>query len=440
MAIAVITSFLQQCDSNGVPLNAGTIDVYAAGTTTPLSLWSAGDLTGAAANPITLDASGRHAITYIATASYKILVKNSAGTTIYTRDNIDPGVAIGSGALPVANGGTGASTAGGARTNLGAAAESTVTALSADVLTLQGYHVGTTAMPVASGTTAQRPGSPADYQLRGNTTLGSPEMYLGGTYHKVSIGPPIAGGFKGLIITNNSGTPNTQIDVDATAVTVETTDGVAIRLNNIDLTINCAGTGANGLDAGALANSTWYNVWIIFNPATGTTAGLISSSATSPTMPSGYTFKARFGAVITDGTAIFRRTRQLGRRTQYVVTASTILPLMDNASKGTYSNTSPTLLAVSVSPYVPPTATVIWIAATPLLGGAAAAGVIVAPTVDWGGTNRGPQGSSNQVYPFYNGAITSGGAFPIVLETTSIAWASNNNGGAIACYGWEDNI
>ena len=112
MSIAVITSFVQQFDSTGAPLSGGSVTVYQAGTTTPISIYAASDLSGsAAANPIVMDSSGRHDMRYFATQAYKIVVKNSSGTTIYTRDNIDPGIAIGTGDLAIADGGTGASTA-----------------------------------------------------------------------------------------------------------------------------------------------------------------------------------------------------------------------------------------------------------------------------------------------------------------------------------------
>lgn len=173
MAISIITSHLQSCDSNGSPLNAGTVTVYAATTTTPLSLYSDSALSVGVTNPITLDASGRHAMVYIATASYKLLLKNSAGTTIYTHDNIDPGVAVGSGALPVANGGTAATTAASARTNLAAAAATDMATAQSDISNLQtwdGYTL-TTRSRHASGTTAQQP-SAAQYSLRSDSTTG----------------------------------------------------------------------------------------------------------------------------------------------------------------------------------------------------------------------------------------------------------------------------
>lgn len=118
MAATVFTSLLQLFDNSGDPLAGGTVTVYQDETTTLIPLFSADDLTGVAANPIPLDAAGRHAIRYFAAQSYKVLINNSAGTTLRTIDNIDPGVPLGTGVLAVANGGTGASTAAVARTNL----------------------------------------------------------------------------------------------------------------------------------------------------------------------------------------------------------------------------------------------------------------------------------------------------------------------------------
>lgn len=175
MAVSIITSHLQQCDSNGVPLNAGTVTVYAAGTTTPLTLYSDDDLDSgdAITNPITLDSSGRHAMTYIATAAYKLVVKNSSGTTIYTHDDIDPGVAVGSGALPVASGGTGGTTAAAARTNLSAASSTDMATAQSDISNLTtwtGFGL-TTRSRIASGTTAQEPAA-GTVGVRFNSTTG----------------------------------------------------------------------------------------------------------------------------------------------------------------------------------------------------------------------------------------------------------------------------
>jgi hypothetical protein len=63
-----------------------------------------------------------------------------------------------------------------------------------------------------------------------------------------------------------------------------------------------AGTGNGGLDTGAIANSTWYHFYLIAK-VDGTADILISLSASSPTMPSGYTYYRRIGSGKTNGSA-----------------------------------------------------------------------------------------------------------------------------------------
>jgi microcystin-dependent protein len=77
-------------DNTGVPLNGGFLYTYQAGSTTPLATYTDINGTVANANPIVLDASGRLAnevwLTY--GFNYKFVLKNSAGSTIGTYDNI----------------------------------------------------------------------------------------------------------------------------------------------------------------------------------------------------------------------------------------------------------------------------------------------------------------------------------------------------------------
>jgi hypothetical protein len=81
-----------------------------------------------------------------------------------------------------------------------------------------------------------------------------------------------------------------------------TESGQTQVFTNAGGTIDCATTGANGLDAGSLANSTWYHAYAI-GKTDGTTSLLASTSASSPTMPSGYTLKRRIGSFKTNGSA-----------------------------------------------------------------------------------------------------------------------------------------
>lgn len=80
----------QYFDNSGNILSLGSVTVYAAGTTTLIDSYptiaDAIARTNANTNPVPLDAYGRANI--VLGASSKIVVKNSAGTPIYTVDNI----------------------------------------------------------------------------------------------------------------------------------------------------------------------------------------------------------------------------------------------------------------------------------------------------------------------------------------------------------------
>ena len=104
-------------DDTGIPLSGGLIYTYAAGTTTPLITYTSSTGLIAQANPIVLDAAGRINEIWIPEGtSYKFVVKSSVGVTIGTYDNLFPVASL---PVSIFNGGTGATTAAGARTNLG---------------------------------------------------------------------------------------------------------------------------------------------------------------------------------------------------------------------------------------------------------------------------------------------------------------------------------
>ena len=63
------------------------------------------------------------------------------------------------------------------------------------------------------------------------------------------------------------------------------------------------GTGNGSLDTGAIANSTWYHVYLIMRSDTSVVDILISTSASAPTMPASYDKKRRIGSMKTNGSA-----------------------------------------------------------------------------------------------------------------------------------------
>jgi len=71
------------------------------------------------------------------------------------------------------------------------------------------------------------------------------------------------------------------------------------------ITVDIETSGAGGLDTGSEASMTWYFIFLIKNPATGTVNGLLSTSVDNPTLPSGYTVKRRIGSVFNDSSSNF---------------------------------------------------------------------------------------------------------------------------------------
>ena len=130
-----------------------------------------------------------------------------------------------------------------------------------------------------------------------NSTSGTCTITGTGTCTVTAAYPPKF--WQGYTHSNNVGTPNTKIDVAAGSCR-DSTD--AINIVNSAGTIDLGTTGANGLDAGSLANTTFYYTFAI-TTAGGSTAYLASTSPTAPTLPGSYTKFRRIGGFKTNGSA-----------------------------------------------------------------------------------------------------------------------------------------
>ena len=124
-------------------------------------------------------------------------------------------------------------------------------------------------------------------------------------WYKRASGAPVGhdaprGHLVGLTLSNNSASPNTKIDI-AAGEAADTGYAVMMRSSG-NLIVDCGTTGANGLDVGSLAADTWYHAFLIMK-ADKTVAGLVSTSVTTPALPSGFTYKRRLGSFKTDGSA-----------------------------------------------------------------------------------------------------------------------------------------
>lgn len=242
----------------------------------------------------------------------------------------------------------------------------------------------------------------------------------------------VQGAFKNLQ-ASATGT-NATVTVSADELVVENASNAYQTLRSVSLSINSAASGANGLDTGTLATSTWYSLWVIWNGTT--TAGLMSLSATAPTLPSGYTHKARVGWIRTDasGNKYPLSFKQIGRSVQYVVASGTnvaSVPIMAAGSLGSVS--TPTWSAVAVGGYVPSTASKIKIS---LGGGSGSTVSIAAPNNAYSG-----YASTTNPPPISTNGSQQMSVAEFVIESSNISYASNSgSNGYLTCLGWEDGL
>lgn len=242
--------------------------------------------------------------------------------------------------------------------------------------------------------------------------------------------PPLA--FKNLQASATGTSAN--VSVSADMLSLFNTAFSCVNARSVSLTINSAASGANGLDTGTVAASTWYSIWVIYNGTT--VAGLLSTSATAPTMPSGYTYKTRIGWTYTDATANkypFGFT-QRGRTVQYLVGAGTNITtprLIASGVNGASGVGTITWVSASVSNFVPSTATRIAVT----VGGGSAA-VNLAPNGSYGSYDSGNGFVSTTTNSGANNHQNSW----LTLESTNISIASGSSTAKWTCTGWEDNL
>lgn len=233
---------------------------------------------------------------------------------------------------------------------------------------------------------------------------------------------------------------NASVSITADAIIVRyAASGKYKTLLNVSETLNTAGSGANGLDTGMLAASTWYYVHVIAKED-GTTDSLLSLSATAPTLPATYLYSARVGAIRTDGTAnkYPLSFTQAGRRVTYKVAAGSNVLARPIAATGVAGNVAtPTWVSVALGNYVPPTA--IAVKGTAAQSAVATnSAVIVAPNNAYGGG-----GSTTNPPPVSAWSGSSGSAytpFDFEMESTNIYWASNSSTNFLVIAGWEDGL
>lgn len=92
------------------------------------------------------------------------------------------------------------------------------------------------------------------------------------------------------------------------------------------------GSGNGALDTGTIATNTWYHVFLIARSDTGVVDVLVSTSVSSPTMPTNYDRKRRIGSMKTNGSSQWTKFSQTGD--------TFLLDTMVNTTDGSLSTTA----------------------------------------------------------------------------------------------------
>ena len=356
----------------------------------------------------------------------------NAGTTGLTPSSTSVGAITLAGTLGYANGGTGVTSPGTsgnvltsqttvftgstAGTTLSVTGITSGTLYVGQTITGSGLAANTVITAYGSGT-----GGTGNYTISVSQNVSSATMTATGWSSQSPAVSGFSGQYSNLAITASS----SSVAVTARYVTVATSGGTIQTLSNVNISsIAINTTGANALDSGSLAANTFYSVYVIYNPTTATTAGLLSTSGTSPTLPSGYTYYARFGWVYATSTSALTPTVQSGNRVSYL---SVLTLANSNASTPTAID-----LTSGSTKFIPTTAGTVF--GSVYCGFTTNQNVIVYINSNSNSqvayANNGNQATAaNQCY------------YEIVLQSNSIYY-TNTGGTANFVYlqGWVDNI
>jgi hypothetical protein len=209
MASLSPTPKLQFFGTDGLPLVGGKLYTYSAGTTTPLATYVDHTGTTTNTNPIILDSNGEADVWLPETTSYKYILKTSTDTTLYTVDYVSVPLTTNSFASPPVIGSDVPNAATFTTLNVtgNAIFESTADFTEAVTFDSDVNFTGTGAIKLNVGTTAQRPASPVNGDIRYNTSTLKYEGYSNGAWGQ--LGGGATGGGTDTVFNLNGKTVNT---------------------------------------------------------------------------------------------------------------------------------------------------------------------------------------------------------------------------------------
>jgi len=189
-----------------------------------------------------------------------------------------------------------------------------------------------------------------------------------------------------------------------------------------------AGNNRPGLDAGVIAASTWYYIFIIGQPGGANTDVLISLSLSSPTLPAGYTLFRRLGAMFTDGLTNWTSFFQMGNWFFWAARA------LDASAVATANDGSRHLITVSV-----PTGISVLHRFIGRVAGASSSGALIWTSPSENDT-AASAGNSSMSW-FASTSTNAQGQFDILTNTSAQIGERCNTSGAtyyVDTIGWQD--
>jgi hypothetical protein len=229
---------------NGASYPAAKLYFYITGTTTPKDTYSDSGLVTPNANPVVADGNGLFGSIYLAAGDYKVILQDSSSNVLWTVDPLS---------------------------GLGAA----------DTLTTRGDLL------TRDATGYER------------LAIGTAGKVLTSNGVDVLWSTPVSprSAVQGLTYANNGTDATNDIDI-ATGSAMDATNAVMMVLGSaLTKRLDAAwavGNNQGGLDTGSIADTDYF-IWLINRPDTDVTDVLFSESATSPTMPTSYTYKRLIG-------------------------------------------------------------------------------------------------------------------------------------------------
>ncbi len=285
MAVLYTPHFVQFLDTNGNPLSGGRLFTYEAGTTTPKATYTTEDASVSNANPVVLDSSGR--ATIFIDGSYKFRLETSAGALVRETDNVSS-FETANAAAGVINWATADSLASASTVNIGAASSN--------------YVVITGTTPITAFDSIAQ-GAERLLRFNGSLTLthNATTLILPSGQNIVTSAGDIArfisegSGNWRLTSYQSSGAVNVlrnhidgfQMSTAGASTTMTIGAGQAANSTNSIYITQAAsiskttgawsvGSGNGGIDAGTVANNTWYHFYAIRRPDTGVVDDIFS--------------------------------------------------------------------------------------------------------------------------------------------------------------------